>query len=390
MPTEFSYARQVLRGVIAATRQRNLLASSSGGPVWLFRLFRGTHRHSEGELQRWIADWRASGIICHACDERVRRIVAGSGVATVEVFDTDGPPVGVQILPDDPAVGRMAARHFIDRGFRHFAYFGNTGDRWVRERREGFADEIARDQGGRGIDWTMRDWEPASPTTMGDWLASLPRPCAVLAANDLWGSELVQAAREAGLRVPQDVAILGVDDDELVCEMAHPPLSSVRLGAEQMGHRAVALLARLMAVEEIDAPPAKVPPRGLTARQSTDVLAVEDAEVAEAVSLIRQRACGGLSVGELLRHVPINRRTLERRFVSILGHTPLAEIRRVRLERAKALLMTDLPVYAVAAECGFGTPEYLATFFGDATGMTPSDYRRRHAPGGKPGRGDES
>jgi LacI family transcriptional regulator len=218
---------------------------------------------------------------------------------------------------------------------------------------------------------------------MGDWLASLPKPVAVLAGNDLWGFELVQAARAWGLHVPDDVAILGVDNDELLCEISHPPLSSIRIGGEQMGEQAVELLQRLLERKSVRGEPPRAPPLGVVTRQSTDVLAVDDPEVATALRHIRQHAVEGLSVKQMLQSLAVNRRTLERRFVKVLGHTPLEEIRNVRLERVKTLLQTDLPIYEVAVRSGFATAEYLATSFLQATGMTPTDYRRKFAPRGR-------
>jgi LacI family transcriptional regulator len=277
---------------------------------------------------------------------------------------------------------------------------------WSRERQEGFRREIERtfrsrsEPAGRAADassnYTFASYGDADAfvpsatfgasrrkraAAMGAWLASLPKPLAVFAANDLWGSELVQAAREVGLHVPDDVSILGVDNEELLCEISHPPLSSIRMGAEQIGRAAVVLLQRLLDGKAVGALPIpRVPPAGVVTRQSTDVLAVEDPDVAAAIRHIRRHAVEGLSVKQMLDALAVNRRTLERRFVSVLGHTPLEEIRRVRLERAKLLLQTDMPIYDVAARSGFATPEYLATSFLRATGMTPTAFRRQFGP----------
>jgi LacI family transcriptional regulator len=171
-----------------------------------------------------------------------------------------------------------------------------------------------------------------------------------------------------------------VDNDELLCEIAHPPLSSIRMGAEQIGYAAVALMERLLRGRPAPKNLPRIAPMEVVTRQSTDVLAVEDAEVAAALRHIHDHATEGLSVKQMLEAVPINRRTLERRFVSVLGHTPLEEIRRVRLERAKVLLQTDLPIYDIAVRAGFATPEYLATTFLQAMGTTPTAYRRQFAP----------
>ena len=424
LPTEYAYARSVMRGIVAATRERNMYASANvttssrgagrGGGLarlpWLFNVFRGIYGHSSRYLSRWFRDWNPDGIICQIYDDRLAKVYRETRRPVVELFESRAESEFHRILPDDVATGRMAAQHFLERGFRHFAFFGASWMVWSREREQGFRNEIeqtfsarashlANGHDGPTAAFTYGTFEPAHGGTlasaafgasqkkraaaMGAWLASFPRPLAVFAANDLWGSELVQAARERGLHVPGDVAILGVDNEELLCEIAHPPLSSIRIGAEQMGRAAVVLLEQLLsskrrarATGEIE----RIPPIGVITRQSTDVLAVEDPDVAAAITHIRRHAVEGLSVKQLLDAIPTNRRTLERRFVSVLGRTPLDEIRRVRLERAKALLQTDLPIYEVASKSGFATPEYLATSFLQSTGATPTEYRRQFGP----------
>lgn len=416
LPTEYAYARAVLRGIIAATRERNLYATRqapardaarNGEPAgvqalpWLFNVFRGIYGHSSKYLARWFADWNPDGVICQIYDDRLANVYRQTRKPVVELFESRPASEFPRILPDDVATGELAARHFLERGFRHFAFFGAPWMLWSGERETGFKREIERTFRQRrdappytyhshGAAGAQRDATAAAPTlaaslkersdAMGAWLAGLPKPVAVFAANDLWGSELVQAARQRSLHVPGEVAILGVDNEELLCEIAHPPLSSIRIGAEQIGRAAVGVLEQLMSGRK---PPRQIPrigPMEVVTRQSTDVLAVEDEDVATAIQHIRRHAVEGISVKQLLEIVPVNRRTLERRFMAVLGHTPLDEIRRVRLDRAKVLLQTDLPVYEVAQRSGFATPEYLATSFLQATGMTPTEYRRQFGP----------
>ncbi|WP_428937557.1 substrate-binding domain-containing protein [Fontivita pretiosa] len=443
LPTEYAYARGVLRGIIAATRERNLYAAGSRGsagptrpsrqarsapqpspPPWLFRVYRGIYGHWSRYFIDWFTDFNPDAVICQIPDDRMTRLFRDTGKPVVELFESRPESPFPRILPDDVATGQMAAQHFLERGFRHFAFFGGKRFLWSREREKGFRQEIERafrqraelhtranpqpnDRNGRRItspatitEFTFAshgdsdDLAPAAPlqgrrhrrraSAMSNWLLSLPKPLALFAANDLWGFELVQAARDAGLHVPDDVAVLGVDNEELLCEMAHPPLSSIRIAAEQIGRAAVMLLDRMLLEGLTNLPasslPPRIPPIEVVTRQSTDVLAVEDPNVAEAIRYIRAHAVEGLSVKQMLDALPVNRRTLERRFISVLGHSPLDEIRRVRLERAKALLQTDLPIYEVAARSGFATAEYLATSFLQATGMTPTAYRRQFAP----------
>jgi LacI family transcriptional regulator len=409
LPTEFAYARGVLRGIIAATRERNMYAAGIPGAQlklgrpWLFRVYRGIYGHSSKYLARWFKDWNPDGIICQIYDDRLAKVYRNTGKPVIELFESRAKSEFPRILPDDVATGEVAARHFLERGFRHFAYFGAPWMLWSREREAGFRGEIERTfraraestgnsdhnssftlasygSGGDSVPAAFDGPNQRRAAAMTTWLRSLPNPLALFVANDLWGFELLQAAREIGLAVPEDVAILGVDDEELLCEIAHPPLSSIRIGAEQIGRVAVSLLDELLRKKRkiLDIP--RVPPIEVVTRQSTDVLAVEDSDVAAALRHIRQHAVEGLSVKQLLEAVPVNRRTLERRFVSVLGHTPLEEIRRIRLDRAKVLLQTDLPIYDVARRCGFATPEYMATTFLQATGTTPTSYRRQFTP----------
>jgi LacI family transcriptional regulator len=407
LPTEYAYARGVLRGIIAATRARNMYASglprkrSPDGLPWLFNVFRGIHGHSSRFLAKWFKDWGPDGIICQIYDDRLAHAYRQTGKPVVELFESRAHSEFPRILPDDVATGALAAKHFLERGFRHFGFFGAPWMIWSGEREQGFRGEIERTfreraqaaNGNGSKSFTFASYGVADAiapafgssqkkraAAMGAWLLSLPKPLAVFAANDLWGSELVQAAREHGLHVPDQVAVLGVDNEELLCEITHPPLSSIRMGGEQIGHAAVAVLEQLLRGKTPHEPVPRVPPAEVVTRQSTDVLAVEDSDVATALRHIRLHAVEGLSVKQLLESVAVNRRTLERRFVSVLGHTPLEEIRRVRLERAKALLQTDLPIYQVATRSGFATPEYLATSFLQATGTTPTAYRKQFAP----------
>ncbi|HWB52816.1 MAG TPA: substrate-binding domain-containing protein [Tepidisphaeraceae bacterium] len=409
LPTEFDYARGVLRGIIAATRERNLYTAGlpdsprRAGLPWLFRVYRGIYGHSSKYLVRWFEDWNPDGIICQIYDDRLAKVYRDTGKPVIELFESRPESEFPRILPDDVATGELAARHFLERGFRHFAFFGAPWMLWSREREAGFRAEIHREMrrraemaGESNIDSTFtlntygsKDRPRAAAfagshgrraAAMGEWLNSLPKPVALFSVNDLWGFELLQAARESGLHVPEDVAILGVDNEELLCEIAHPPLSSIRIGGEQMGRLAVSLLDDLLHRKKAAQEISRVPPMEIVTRQSTDVLAVDDPDVALALRHIRQHAVEGLSVKQLLDTVPVNRRTLERRFVSVLGHTPLEEIRRVRLDRAKTLLQTDLPIYEVARRSGFATPEYLATSFVQAKGITPTAYRRQFTP----------
>ena len=188
---------------------------------------------------------------------------------------------------------------------------------------------------------------------------------------------MLDACRSAGLAVPSDVAVIGVDNDALLCDLASPPLTSVIPNAHRAGYEAAALLEKLMAGRKVPATAHLIPPLGVAARQSTDVLAVDDRDVARAVQFIREHACEGINVSDLLRTVPLSRRVLEQRFQKLLGRTPREEILHVRLARVRQLLgETDLPLYLIAERTGFEHVEYLSVVFKRETGQTPSEYRQ--------------
>jgi LacI family transcriptional regulator len=213
---------------------------------------------------------------------------------------------------------------------------------------------------------------------LADWLRHLPKPVGVLACNDVRGQQVLNACREAGLAVPDEVAVLGVDNSELVCNLSDPPLSSVDLNCEQIGYEAAALLARLLAGGRAKPRTRLLEPRGIVTRRSTDVLAIEDPETAAAVRLIRTRACEGLTVRQLLASCPLSSSSLERRFAQLLGRTPKAEILRVKVQRVQELLAhPDLSLAAIAARAGFKHPENLSFVFKQKTGLTAGQYRSR-------------
>jgi LacI family transcriptional regulator len=213
---------------------------------------------------------------------------------------------------------------------------------------------------------------------ISEWLKSLPRPVGVLASNDVRGIEVLDACRRTELRVPEQVAVLGVDDDALLCEICSPPLSSISPNIERIGFEAAALLERLMEGGKSGFEVSFVPPLGITTRRSTDVLSVDDQPFATAVRYIRENACHGITVDEVLATLPMSRSTLERRFRTYLGHSPHSEIRAVQLARARQLLAeTDHPLHRIAELVGIDHPEYFSVLFKRGVGQTPGEYRRQ-------------
>src|SRR5688572_17176587 len=251
------------------------------------------------------------------------------------------------VLPDDEAVGRMAYRYFRERGFTNFAFCGHpTGD-WSLARQHAFARAAQAD----GFECRVAVHADEVPAK---WVASLPRPTALLAANDRYSWYAVDACRIAGRKIPDDVAILGVDNDELTVAMARPALSSIELPGFRIGEEAAALLGALMSGAQVPPVPRLLPPESVISRTSTDVLAMDDEAVVQALRFIRANAAKPITVNDVLDAVPLGRRSLERRFRNALGRSLLDEIRQVHIERAKRLLIdTTLEMPVIARESGF-------------------------------------
>jgi LacI family transcriptional regulator len=208
------------------------------------------------------------------------------------------------------------------------------------------------------------------------WVEALPKPVGLMACNDIRGQQVLNACRDVEIAVPEDVAVLGVDNDDVLCDLSYPTLSSVVPDTRRIGFEAAALLERMIGGESPPQPLTLIPPLGVVTRRSTDVLAIEDRHLARAVRFIREHACEGITVEDVLAHVPLSRSVFERRFDRLFGHTPKTEILRARLERIKQLLAeTEMPLKLIALKVGFEHPEYLSVFFKERTGQTPGQYR---------------
>ena len=290
---------------------------------------------------------------------------------------------------DDVAVGRLAARHFCERDFEHFAFVG-THAGWSDRRLHGFSAELRAQGVPPPIIYISDDMQagkfwplPNYGLEVAEWLEALPRPLALFAANDLRGRELTKICRSRRIAVPDDVAILGCDNDDLACELSYPPLSSIAIAWQVLGHEAAATLDRMLARGKPgtggDVPRQRLlSPGGVEVRQSTDIAATADVDVAAATRFIRTNAHRPINVTDVLTAVPVGRRSLEKRFREVLGRSPLEEIRRAHVERAKHLLtQTALPMPRVAADSGFASASWFSKAFRDLTGESPTAFRRR-------------
>ena len=335
-----------------------------------------------------LRTWPGDGIIADLADRKVATATRGLKMPLVRVgggYGLSGPPEATaHFETDNRAIARAAAEHLLERGFTRLAYCGLPRDRhnpWAEER----AVEFKRlaDEAGcpcwiyTGRHWTTRKWADLQ-RELSAWLDSLDKPLGLMACNDARARHVLEACRTIGADVPEDVAVVGVDNDEMMCELSNPPLSSVEQGVQRMGYQAAALLDKLMAGKKPPGSTIYVQPQGVVTRQSSDVLAIEDAKVAAALQFIRQHVSERLRVESVAAAVKLSRWTLETRFKAVMGRSIHAEIQRVQIERAKQLVATtDLPLKRVATLSGFKHVQYMTTLFRRHVGHTPGAYRRR-------------
>jgi len=331
----------------------------------------------------WLAKWDGHGVIVRGENARIARAVGKLSIPVVDMTPSRLLPKAPWVKSDDSAIARLAANHFLERGFRDFAFCGDSRFSWSNRRAEQYGILI------RGAGRECHTYEPVRPASnsheeveaIAAWLNRLPRPVAVFACYDNRGQQVLEACRRAGISVPEDVAVLGVDNDEVLCVLSPPPLSSVILNTRRTGWEAAALLSLMMKGEKLAPDAHLIPPLGIETRQSSDILAIADPKIAAALRYIREHACEGLRVSDVLKHCPMARRALESRFKQLLGRTPRQEILRVQLNRVKELLIgTELPVWEIADRTGFD-PEYLSVVFKQETSISPSEYRRNYGLG---------
>ncbi|WP_206028508.1 AraC family transcriptional regulator [Thalassoroseus pseudoceratinae] len=332
----------------------------------------------------WLPHWNGDGIISRVTTPKLLDAVEKTGVPLVEVTDRHGESHLPQVRSDDAAIGRMAANHLVERGFRRFGFCGFRGEAWSQRREEAFATVVERHSETEcaryNTPWhgpTALSWEQEQEQIV-EWLDGFEQPFAVMACNDIRGQHVIEACSKIGVSVPEQVAVIGVDNDELLCRVCSPPLSSVIPNAEAVGYRAAEVLAELMSGDNSPPRTEIIEPLDVATRQSTDVVAIQDRDIASALRFIRENACRGISVDEVVRNSAVSRSTLERQVRKYLGRTPQEEIRHVQIGRARELLLTtDLPTERIAGLCGFEHSEYFHVVFKRITKTTPGEFRRR-------------
>jgi LacI family transcriptional regulator len=351
----------------------------------------------EEEQDRRLPDfdaWPGQGIIASFDTDRVARRVTAAGLPVVAVGGGGGAFDAGSGIPyvhtDNERIAILAAEHLLERAIPQFGFYGLAPSpvvAWSESRWIAFAHRL------RAADKPVQSLVPRHDSTrwsllqdeLKEWLGVLPKPVGIMACDDVRARHVLEACRSLGLRVPHDVAVIGVDDDEFVCELSDPPLSSVAQAARRVGHEAARLLDRLMrptrfASDDTTASPVPtrtvVPPVGVVARRSTDTLAVADPVIAAAIRTIRERAMKGLGIAELVTASKLSRWQLEDRFRRAVGRSIHDDMLHVRLNEARRLVTTtDLPLKQIAPRSGFRSVAYMTTLFRRHYNATPAALR---------------
>lgn len=368
------YGRALLRGIARYSSLYGPWTMEREIPFYLTR-------QEGGNKVKKPCKWLADGIITR--DSREIRALLSIPVPVIyaSYLDENTPNIS-RILTADEEIAKLGAMHFLQRGFRTFGYIGYDNMYWSRNRGKYFCQEIQRhhyqvycfQQSDKKAD---RQWAQEQ-FLLADWLSSLPKPCAVFCCNDDRAEQVLAACRFVGLQVPENIAVLGVDNDDIICSLANPPISSIALNIENAGFRAAQLLDQMMSGKQTESQTIIVEPRTVVTRQSSDVSAIEDKDVAEAVSYIRHHCNEPIQVSDVLRAVSISRRSIYDKFKRELQCSIYAFIKNRRIEQIGRLLSeTDIPVSQIALKMGFHSADHIAQYFRSQKGMNPLDYRKQ-------------
>lgn len=371
-----SFGRRVLQGIAAYAKTH--------GP-WTFH---HAERAFDDPVPRGLKDWKPDGIIARVASAQLARHLRRLRVPVVDIYEQYLSQDISGVVGDHQAIVRLAVDHLRECGFQHLAYTGFPDIVFSRERARLFAEYVTvwgltphlYVPPSSGKPAGLAESEAAAQRhadSLAAWLSRLPKPAGLLACNDMRAQQVLSVCAEHGIDVPDSLGVIGIDNDEVRCDLAAPSLSSVDPNAYQIGYEAAALLHGMVQRQQRSPRRIVVKPAGVVPRRSTEVLAFADPEIADAVRYIRTHACRGLKMEEVLRHTKVSRATLDRQFMKHLGRSPRAEIVRVQVQRARELLATtDFPLKQVAHLAGFPHVETMYRVLRRTTQQTPAEYRR--------------
>jgi LacI family transcriptional regulator len=329
-----------------------------------------------------LTSWKPDGIIMR--DSLIKNELIELGVPTIFVQHDSSCPKNLSVIKtDSPAIAKMASEHLVEKGFKHFAFCGFDSYEWSNRRKLYFCRYNAE----AGFEThaycspktiKINDWENEQ-RHVSEWLKKVPKPVGILTCNDDRGQHILEVCKRIGFKVPEDVTVIGVDNDPMICEIGDPPLTSIALNVEAAGYEAAKLLDQLIDNKQMEGRQILVSPTHIVQRQSSDILAVNDAEVASAIRFIKENAKDKILVEDVVKTTRISRRTLEQRFRKTIHRSIYDEIRQVRVEWiSKLLIETDLSISQIASFFDFTDVEHISRYFRQEKGIGLREFRKLH------------
>jgi len=331
-----------------------------------------------------LENWQGDGIIARLNSPEMLQVIRRKNVPVVDVLGNVSETGFVCVKSDNTAISNLVFDHFYERGFKSYGFLGVEGERWSQEREVAFRNRIAEARcvySPKMVSHFLKQhcsWNDYLGG-LSAWLMVLPKPAAVFVCSDQFAPDLAAACSSAKLKIPEDIAILGVDNDPAFCEVVYPPLSSVDANHVQVGYSAASVLGEMLKGRIPEASEILVPPLEVVSRRSSDAFALQDEGLRRAMIAIRDHACEGIGVDEISKIAGYSRSVLQRKFRTQLSRTVHDAILSTKLLKARELLsLTRLPLIEVAVRSGFNHQEYLHHVFKARLGLTPGEYRKRH------------
>jgi len=376
--TDFTeaFAHNLLRGI---------LEYSKGREPWVVCRMPPSYKQVHGipGVLEWAKKWEADAIIAQFDDGDEVELFRQNGIIALAQDFKSRFTVIPNITSRYKQTGRMAADFLIKKGFRNFAFYGYKDAEWSEERCMGFRDRIVEE----GFEYNFFEYQKQSleylwcyeSEPLADWIKSLPRPVALMACDDTQANRIMELCRVLNIKIPEEIAVLGVDNDEIICGLSDPPLSSVSLNIVKGGYEAALLIERLLRNKNAVAEDVVIQPITVVNRLSTDIYATDNPIILTALKYIHQNLVNKISVEDIVKQVPLSRRLLEIRFRQVTGQSVYQYISNLRMERfAQLLLASTEPIADLAVQVGLADSKNLARQFKAWKGCTPVEYRKRN------------
>ncbi|EPR65879.1 DNA-binding transcriptional regulator [Cyclobacterium qasimii] len=373
------YSKSLLKGISKY--------STEHGP-WTYCRMPLYYRETIGikGILEWAKDWGADGIIGQLYNEIDLESLIASKIPVVAQDFKERFTEIPNITGSYHEAGEIGAQYFLKKGFKNFAFYGFKDIVWSRERAEGFEKEVNamgykvnyfEHRKSRSTDlWYYKS------NSLSKWLLSLPKPIALMTCDDNQGLHITEACKQNKIRIPEEVAVLGVDNDEMLCELSDPPLSSIGLDIEKGGYDTAKLMEQMIRTSASNFYDILVKPTQVITRQSTDIYATNDDHIASSLKFIHKNIEKNLQVDEVVKQVPLSRRSLEKRFLQITGYPIYKYIFNLRIEKfTQKLLETDETVFEIAMDLGLNDSKNIARQFKQVKGCNPIEYRKRYLAG---------